>query len=84
MIAEKCCGSCDEYWSMGCSIESNINDFGYADCCDKYSPRNPIKSKYEKVLDELKSDLSSKDFSKFSTKESLFKYIKYLEEKHEL
>lgn len=95
IIAEKCCGSC-ENWDIDNLDSSQI---GYCfckiikvttkanfRCSDDYSPRYKVKSKHEKMWNELKdiSNKKSKEGSLFFRvlESTIFKVMKEIEVKY--
>ena len=77
MIASECCGSCG-HWRCAYTAYCNKEELHTVrdDTCKKnYKPRNPIKSKHEKMWDDLYSWSQEHD-------SCLFDLLKEVEDKH--
>ena len=98
MIAKPCCGSCDKFFDvekgLWCMKETGYvfqNEY-YINIDSCYSPRKPIKSKHEKMLEDLssichgflfKAKRDELEFDKITIHISRFRQsIKKIEEKH--
>lgn len=94
-VAKECCGSCEHYVNEVISTadlkpivsrcsEGVILDFDYnKNIKDCYSPRHPIKSKHEKMWDELRelTSIAKTEREKHQQK-TLLNIMKLLEQKH--
>ena len=57
MIASECCGSCENWNGEICCVDGTPTIY-YLNCSNilkenNYNPRNPIKSKHEKMWEEI-------------------------------